>query len=209
MAGLLDPTATTDALGVTWRVGDTFEANWLLSRHHYLGPISSGLLVVVGEVDGEVVAAMVWRRPTSRRLPLWWLELSRWCLTPSAGPNAGSRMHRQAVRLIRELLPTTTTLVSYSDPSHGHTGALYRACNWRWAPTWHRLRTPPTGNGNWGTGQQAVKDRWIFALRDDDRRAKALWIDDPGAVRHWLANATPDELRWARNSLNLAHEVAA
>ena len=36
-----------------------------------------------------------------------------------------------------------STVVSYSDPSAGHTGSLYRACNWIWAPTWLRLRPPP------------------------------------------------------------------
>ena len=201
---LIDPTARTDSLGVTWRVGGIDEANWLLERNHYLGAISSGLLVVVGETSSGIAAAMVWRRPTSRRLPLWWLELSRWCLTPSAGPNAGSRMHRHTVALIRDLLPETTTLVSYSDPSHGHTGALYRASNWLWAPTWLRLRTPPSGNGNWGSGQQSVKDRWVFPLRRDSRRESVLAIGDPGAVRHWAASAPESERRWARTSPSLA-----
>src|SRR5690606_32459791 len=145
------------------------------------------------------VAAMIWKHPTSRRLPAFgtWLELSRWCLTPSAGENAGSRMHRWSTRLIRHHLPAVTTLVSYSDPSHGHTGALYRACNWQWAPTWHRLRTPPSGNGNWGTGAQAVKDRWLFCISPDPVRDDVLAVDDAAAVRHWQANAPDFERRWA------------
>lgn len=192
-----------DREDVMWRLGESWEANELLREHHYLGPLhSGGRMVVIGSRCGETVAAMIWKHPTSRRLPAFgtWLELARWCLTPDAGPNAGSRMHRYAVKLIREHLPNVTTLVSYSDPSHGHTGALYRACNWQWAPTWVRLRPPPSGHGDWGSGRQEIKDRWVFAVRRDDTRRDALMIDDAGAVRHWRQNATADELRWARAS---------
>lgn len=198
--GFLDP---DDML---WRIGEAWEANALLSRHHYLGPLRSGArLTIVGARCGEPVAAMMWKYPTSRALPSdgSWLELSRWCLTPAAGENAGSRMHRWSIRLIREHLPDVTTLVSYSDPNHGHTGALYRACNWQWAPTWHRLRPAPSGHGDWGTGRQGVKDRWAFCVRPDARRADVLAVNDRGAVRHWQAGATDVERRWAARSLNM------
>lgn len=187
---------------INWRTGDLTEANELLSRHHYLGPIKSGgaRRVIVGQAeDGKILAAQVWRRPTSRALPAdgTWLELSRWCLGPDAGPNSGSACHRAAVRLLRDL--DVTTLVSYSDPSHGHTGALYRACNWRWSPTWQRLRPPPTHGGNWGGKKvQRVKDRWIFPLGRDPRRSDVLKIEDPGAIRNWL-RGQPD-----RKQLELA-----
>lgn len=164
------------------------DVNPLLAARHYLGPVRAGgaRLVVAGWLDGEVVAAQVWRQPTSRHLPAHWLELSRWCLTPEMGPNAGSRMHAWAARCIRERFPEVTTLVSYSDPSVGHTGALYRACNWVWRPTWHRLRPPPTGNGAWTEGQQqSVKDRWVFPLRRDPERDEVLHVDDGAAVRAW------------------------
>lgn len=200
-----------DSEGVLWRLGEAWEANELLRQHHYLGPMkSSGRLTVVGTRGPAPVAAMVWRYPTSRNLPAFgsWLELSRWCLTPDAGENAGSRMHRWSVKLIRDHLPDVTTLVSYSDPAHGHTGALYRACNWQWAPTWHRLRTPPSGNGDWGTGPQAVKDRWVFCLKRDPVRDSVLAVDDGAAVRHWQANATDIERSWAKRSLNLQGAVA-
>lgn len=206
MSTLFDPVGFLDRDDVLWRIGEAWEANELLAKYHYLGPLrSGGKLIVVGSRCGEPVAAMIWKHPTSRRLPAFgtWLELSRWCLTSEAGENAGSRMHRWSTRLIRQHLPSVTTLVSYSDPSHGHTGALYRACNWQWAPTWHRLRTPPTGNGNWGTGTQAVKDRWVFCLAPDPVRDDVLAVDDAAAVRHWKENASEAERRWAANSLTL------
>jgi hypothetical protein len=74
--------------------------------------------------------------------------------------------------------------VSYSDPSQGHTGALYKAAGWVWLPTWHRLRPPPTGNGSWKSGKrQAVKDRWVYILRPDDRRDEILRVKDDAIIR--------------------------
>lgn len=185
-----------------WRLGTIAEANPLLAEHHYLGPMKGGRLVVLGGVKpGRVVACQVWRTPTSRRLPSDGsrLELSRWCLTPDAGENAGSKMHKAAVRLIRERHPEVVALVSYSDPSAGHTGALYRACNWVWRPAWNRLRPPPSRGGTWdGVTVQAVKDRWVFFLRPSAEAEAVVALDDMGAIRYWRKHGTAEERRWAR-----------
>lgn len=167
---------------------DLPSANALLSEQHYLGPLRSGARYVFGlTIGGELVAVQLWKAPTARNLPNdgTWLELARWCLTPGAGPNAGSRQHAAFVRWLRttDAAASVTTLVSYSDPSQGHTGALYRACNWSWSPTWHRLRPPPSGNGSWKPGRsQAVKDRWIFRVRPDPNRGAILHIRDRSVV---------------------------
>jgi hypothetical protein len=90
-----------------------------------------------------------------------------------SGNNEGSRLFAVAIRQLRDKRELTT-LVSYSDPSAGHTGAIYKACNWIWAPTWHRLKPPPTGNGIRGGVIHSVKDRWVFPLRKDERRVMLL-----------------------------------
>jgi len=154
----------------------------LLDRDHYLGAARRGWAWCSDE------GVMVFANPNSRRLPQSsWLELIRWCLRGEK--NDGSRQWAAFARWARLNLPDITTVVSYSDPSVGHTGALYRACNWKWAPTWHRLRPPPTGNGDWGSGQQATKDRWVFPLRSDSLRASLLVIQDESIMRRhpWLA----------------------
>lgn len=178
--------------GVLWRRATVEEVNPLLQREHYLGPLKGGgRHIFAGIVDGEIVAAQIWRHPTSRRLPQdgTWLELSRWCLTKQAGKDAGSKMHRYVRDWIYENEPDVTTLVSYSDPAQGHTGALYRACNWTWAPTWLRLRPPPSGNGSWSGRKQQVKDRWIFELRGDLRRAEVIRVKDDAIVKRLAAEA--------------------
>lgn len=172
--------------------------NGLLAEHHYLGPIRRG--VAWRDEFGVIVIA----NPTARNLPPRWLELVRWCII-SREKNAGSRQWAGFVRALRKLRPDCTTMVSYSDPSVGHTGALYRACNWRWAPTWHRLRPPPTGNGSWKVGErQSVKDRWIFPLLPDDERAAILAVKDASILR-----AKPEALYREPNGVPFALARAA
>lgn len=150
------------------------EANEILVQvGHYLGPSRRGSVCWIDEFG-----CMVWGNPSSRHLPpRCWLELIRWGLVGT--PNGGSRQFAAFKRWALAALPNVTTLVSYSDPSAGHTGALYRACNWLWAPTWHRLRPPPSGQGEWTPGQrQEPKDRWIFPLRPDESRTEILRVKD-------------------------------
>lgn len=144
-----------------------------LAANHYLGPTGRGW------AWSDEFGVAVWAKPTARRLPQdgSWLELVRWCLTGTK--NGGSRQFAKMRRFILAEFPEVTTLVSYSDPSVGHRGTLYRACNWTWAPTWHRLFPPPSGNGSWRDGErQHVKDRWVYPLRVDLRRDELLRVKD-------------------------------
>ena len=148
----------------------------ILNKEHYLGASRRGF--ALRDEFGIVILA----KPTSRRLPIVWLELVRWCIRSSI-PNSGSQQWK---KIKQWLLKNTevTTVISYSDPSVGHTGALYRACNWLWAPTWHRLRPPPSGQGSWKHGKmEAVKDRWIFPVRKDKNREPVLKIHDKSILR--------------------------
>ncbi len=154
-----------------FQTGTVDEVNALLGAGHYLGPVRGLRYGFTGWVDDLLVTCAAWRQPTARMLPSdgSWLELSRWCLTSGAGDNAGSRMMGWMVRWLRREAPQVTTLVSYSDPSVGHVGTLYKACGWAWEPTWHRLSPPPTGNGSWdGVHKSEVKDRWILRLGGED-----------------------------------------
>lgn len=152
----------------------------LLREKHYLGPHRRGT------VYQDAAGVLVFRSPSSRHLPKHWLELCRWCIV-SGEPNAGSMQWGRVVRWLRLTFPDVTTVVSYSDPGAGHDGALYRATNWLWAPTWHRLRPPPSGLGSWDGGktQQTVKDRWVFPLTSDAGRAAALPVNDASLRRRF------------------------
>lgn len=151
------------------------DVNPVLAARHYLGPCWRG--------DGwsDEFGVLVLASPTSRRLPGDWLELVRWCLY--GVKNGGSRQWSRVAKWLRSDHPEVTTVVSYSDPSVGHTGALYKACGWKWAPTWHRLRPPPSGNGSWNGERQSVKDRWVYELGPDTRRAEVLRVKDESILR--------------------------
>jgi len=160
---------------VSW--SSTRSVSPILEANHYLGAVRRG--VAWHDHFGVIVVGP----PTSRRLPVAWCEIVRWCIT-NKEPNAGSRQWAAFAKALRRARPDLTTVVSYSDPSAGHTGALYRACNWWWAPTWHRLRPPPTGNGEWSEGAaQSVKDRWIFPLAPDVVRVPLLLAKDESILR--------------------------
>jgi hypothetical protein len=153
------------------------ETYGLLTERHYLGPTKAAGFAWLDQFGCIVFAA-----PRARGVPHRWLEVVRWCLTGEK--NGGSRQWSAAVAMIRKQRPDCTTIVSYSDPSQGHTGALYRACNWLWAPTWHRLRPPPTGNGAWTEeDRQAVKDRWVYPLKHDPKRCDVLTVKDDALMR--------------------------
>ncbi len=170
--------------------------NYELERRHYLGATSRGF------AWRDEFGVMVLAPPTSRRLPADWLELTRWCLNGT--PNGGSRQWSRVSTWLREN-HTCTTVVSYSDPSAGHTGALYRACNWLWCPTWHRLVPPPSGGGSWdGIKRQAPKDRWVFHLRDDPRRNEILGLDE--TYRRRFPYAIYPTASWKRHKSNATND---
>lgn len=147
-----------------------------LDRDHYLGAARRGI------AWSDEYGVLVLASPTARHIPTDWLELSRWCLR--GVKNGGSRQWARVVKAVRERFPDCTTVVSYSDPEAGHTGSLYRACNWKWAPTWHRLRCPPTGGGSWdGVTRQSPKDRWVFPLKPDADRAGVLALRDESLLK--------------------------
>jgi len=149
-----------------------------LAARHYLGPVARGF------AWSDEWGVLVLAKPTARRLPQdgTWLELVRWCLLGLK--NGGSRQWKRVARTLKRENPALTTIVSYSDPSQGHTGALYKASGWMWAPTWHRLRPPPSGNGSWKNGQkQSVKDRWVYTLRADARRDEILRVKDEAIMK--------------------------
>lgn len=171
------------------------EASRVLVGRHYLGPTRKAAFALRDE-HGVIIFA----RPRGRHVPNSWLEVVRWCLLD----GKGSEQWRDAVPFLRQEFPDCTTIISYSDPSVGHTGALYRACNWLWAPTWHRLRPPPTGNGSWSEDKaQAVKDRWIYPLREDAARAGALSLKDDSVERvmPWAAYREP---KWRKGRFDPA-----
>lgn len=137
-----------------------------LAQDHYLGPVGKG--TAYHDRHGIIVLS----HPTTRFVPPDWVEVTRWCLYGQR--NAGSRQWSEMRKIL--MGQGVTTVVSYSDPAVGHTGALYRAAGWLWAPTFMLYDPPPTfGARRPGElRRDAVKERWIDALLPDARRLAVL-----------------------------------
>jgi hypothetical protein len=161
-------------------------------RLHYLGRSTRVRLEYADEFGFASFSG-----PTSRRLPVDWLELNRWILLGKR--NGGSRQWKRIVRWLRTVAPDATTVVSYHDPSVGHTGSLYRACNWIAAPTWHALCPPPSGNGQRSGRRQAVKHRWVYPLLPDARRTSVLPLDE-SYQRRFPGRSYEEPRRWWRTT---------
>lgn len=187
---------------VSMTLASVRETYGLLTERHYLGPTKAA-----GFAWRDEFGCIVFAAPRSRGVPHRWLEVVRWCLIGT--PNGGSQQWKSATEMIRRQRPDCTTIVSYSDPSQGHVGALYRACNWLWAPTWHRLRPPPSGNGAWTADKpQSVKDRWVFPLAPDAAREAVLSIKDE-AIEKAFPWASYREPQWQRGRFNPAERASA
>ena len=148
-------------------------ANELLVMNHYLGKSGQSSVCFGGFIGDALVCCQVWRHPAARMLPQdgSWLELCRWCMTSHAGKNAGSRMMGWVVRQIRREFTDVKTLVSYSDPGHGHRGSIYKASGWLNRPTHHEERFKangvgyPSGHGSWNKETvQGPKQRWCIEI---------------------------------------------
>lgn len=128
---------------------DVFDADWRARSHvtpgdrstldsmirrHYLGKWP-GVVVArhVLYVDGNAAGCIVWALPpreTSKRYGGITWELARLWVDDAIPKNAETWLISKAVKLIRRDHPQVEVLVSYADPSVGHSGVVYRAANW-------------------------------------------------------------------------------
>jgi hypothetical protein len=79
---------------------------------------------------GMVIYSLPPRECSTRFGGVTW-ELARLYLIDSVPRNAESWAISASVRHIRKTRPEVRFLVSYADPSAGHSGTIYRAANWR------------------------------------------------------------------------------
>ena len=64
------------------------------------------------------------------RVSLAW-ELARLYIMDSEPFNSETWFMAKAVKFVRSNYPAVKALVSYADPSAGHSGTIYRAANWK------------------------------------------------------------------------------
>jgi hypothetical protein len=102
---------------------------------HYLHRWPGVVVLILGLWRGPfVIGVIVFALPpreTMRRygVSLVW-ELARLYIMDSEPFNSETWFMARAINFVRSNHPTVKALVSYADPSAGHSGVIYRAANW-------------------------------------------------------------------------------
>lgn len=115
------------------------EVSWMIRAHylhHWPGvtvctlamsrPLAGGLISDIG----LVVFALPPRETAKRYGGVTW-ELARLWIIDAMPKNSESWLLGRAAWHVRHVHPEVEVLVSYADPSAGHSGVIYRAAGWR------------------------------------------------------------------------------
>lgn len=108
-----------------------------IEKYHYAKGASKAAVFVHGLFGTELSGVVWWLPPTKVAAqsvsPDWRgvLSLSRMAIAPGVPKNACSFLLGRSIRLIKQD-GRFHTLLTYADEAEGHTGWVYRACNWKY-----------------------------------------------------------------------------
>ncbi len=115
----------------------TIVARTILEKHHYLHSWPGGTMLSFGVfLDQELLGALTFGagpaqayRLVDRARPDDCMTLTRLWLSDRLPGNSESRVIGIVVRNLKKHTPLKF-LISYADPSQGHTGTIYQATGW-------------------------------------------------------------------------------
>lgn len=104
-------------------------------KAHYLGRWPGVCVLTLGMfhddlVEGVIVFALPPRETMKRYGGLTW-ELARLWIADHVPANAETWLIAKAVAYIKRHHSEVRWLISYADPSAGHSGTIYKAANWK------------------------------------------------------------------------------
>lgn len=111
-------------------------AKWAVENWHYSRSMPAGKMVRIGVwEDGAFIGVVIFSQGGNMSLgapygltPLEVCELVRVALTSHKAPV--SRIVAIALRMLKKHCPGTKLVVSFADPTEGHTGSIYQAGGW-------------------------------------------------------------------------------
>ena len=102
-----------------------------VKQFHYLQSAPPGFVVALEFLEGKGrIGAMLLGRPVARMYGEEIFELTRRYFIDSAPKNTESAALAMMRAFVRKWFPSIRLILSYSDPSQGHTGAIYKADGW-------------------------------------------------------------------------------
>lgn len=136
---------------------------WIKERHYLKSAPPGHVLVLEFREGRDRVGMMQIGRPSARTYDAnRILELNRMYFVDEAPKNTESRALAMMRRHVRTWFPSIRLLISYSDPAHGHTGAVYEADGW--APLGMTSSGPGMGwksRANRRDVPNSKKQRWV------------------------------------------------
>lgn len=118
---------------------EVFEVKNFIETYHYSKNINGVKITKCFQVsfNGRLVGAVLfgqmsttaWKRFGDTECSV--LELRRLVLLDECGRNSESRVIGYCIRWIKKNLPDVKVIVSYADPTFGHTGVIYKASNFK------------------------------------------------------------------------------
>ncbi len=115
-----------------FRVGTLREADPFILRHYLRRRPGLTRVCFIASLGGASVGCLTFSeapKQTSVRYGCRVLELSRLFLDDKVPKNGESHFIAFGLRWVRKQMPEIGGVVTYADPSVGHTGAIYRATN--------------------------------------------------------------------------------
>jgi hypothetical protein len=131
-------------------IGPVFDAEWRsycrvvpITRHmasraiakHYLGKWPGVTVLTLGLLrNWEVLGVCVFALPpreTAKRYGCTVWELARLWIDDAVPTNAETFLIGRSIRYVRQHHKSVGLIVSYADPSAGHSGTIYKASNWK------------------------------------------------------------------------------
>ena len=131
-------------------IGPVFDSEWraacrvapisraeadAMIRAHYIGKWPGVCVLILGLLrDENLIGVIVYALPpreTSKRYGCHVWELARLWIRDDVPANAETYLIAQSVKYIKKNRPEVDCLVSYADPSAGHSGTIYKAANWK------------------------------------------------------------------------------
>ena len=106
-------------------------------QSHYLKKWPGVCVLVLAlrhKIEQRLLGVIVYALPpreTNKRYGGETWELARLWLEDAVPKNAETYLIARSVRYIAQHFPQVKCLVSYADPSAGHSGVIYRAANWK------------------------------------------------------------------------------
>lgn len=124
-----------EACSLTLSSRSDFDCNIMVRQQHYLHRWPGVCTLVLKlQRDSEALGVVVFALPpreTSKRYGCTTWELARLWLNDGVPQNGETWLIAAALRYVRRHHPDVKAIVSYADPSAGHSGVIYRAANFR------------------------------------------------------------------------------